>query len=138
MNTKQMIEKAFSYTEEGYDCVKRNTETTVTAYGKDRTQGAWRFRYNSETDQWEESHVSINRPEGIICETKEELLKSFGLLKEGMGAFIEEATGNEGINNDNLWENMKPIVPGLIIATLFAIGIVVVERLVNRSSKGKA
>lgn len=79
---------------------------------------------------------------GIIwdkgCIEKEEFLRYYEPEATGMEAFIGEATGADGINNDNLWENMKPIVPGLIIATLFALGIVVVEKLVNRSSKGKA
>lgn len=99
-----------------------------------------KYRKYYNNNRWWDSFVDrVNEDALTNCKTQQEMLKLYGLLPaEGLEGFIEQATGTDGINNDNLWENMKPIVPGLIIATLFALGIVVVERLVNRSSKGKA
>lgn len=75
------------------------------------------------------------------CISKEEFVKQYTnpiKPKTGMEGFIEQATGEDGVNQNNLWDSIKPIVPGLIIASLFAIAIIVVERIVNKSSKGKA
>lgn len=75
------------------------------------------------------------------CISKEEFIKHYTEPippKIGMEGFIEQATGENGVNQNNLWDSIKPVVPGLIIASLFAIAIIVVERIVNKSSKGKA
>lgn len=138
MNIEQAINAAF------YDvndpCVLITSEDVIQSYflnnSKQNKMMEYRLRADGKWGAW--GPYDAARPE-TGCLTEEKVKKHFGLIKsEGMEGFIEQATGDDGINENNLWENMKPIVPGLIIAVLFAFAVLVVERLVNKTSKGKA